>query len=369
MFYTNLNEYNNTVLCNEAEIEESIYTDFEEGALNAIAENESNYNKLIEAIGLMESAVFEENGEVVYTEAMLGSIWESLKSFLMKVWQKIVALFKRFVAMFDQYFKGDKEFVKKYRAKVMQSDAKDLDYNGYTFKDLDTKIKALDVDDYKLNTSIQSGTNQTYNADTEDKQDKIDEVMDSFRAKMCGKSGGKVDSSDFSDELKEAYYGSDSPESLDDPDLGAQLRFIDNSRDNIKDAIDLKNKIEKAFKRVIKDIDDVKGTKMKEKGQEAYNNAAKNATEDEKKAASDKANSEFAKNNNLQVTILHQKSSALTQTLGVALNALKDRNRQARSICVKAMTKSGKFKNESASVEGFQYPAYGDSFLTGIQFK
>ena len=100
----------------------SEYLEFDEAALVAVAESEENYNAIIRSIGITEATYFAQTGrEMVYTESVLGSIFTKIKEFLKKVWEKIKALFKRFLMMFDKFSKDDKSFLKKYEKAVRRA--------------------------------------------------------------------------------------------------------------------------------------------------------------------------------------------------------------------------------------------------------
>lgn len=340
MFYSNIREQDTAPLIDESAVKECKYNDFEEATYMAMAENEINYNKLVEAIGIMESNMQMENGEVVYTENVLSSVWTSLKNFLKKVWEKIVALFKRFVAMFDQFFMNDKDFLKKYRARIMQSSAKDLEFKGYTFSGVE-KVSNMGSELGKSLADVDKVSNDATD-------EKITEYLDGVRGNVIG--AGKTESGDYISALKEVLYGSDSAEDLSNIDLGKQMGIIESAKDDIKKMEKTKKDCEKFFKDMIKKADDSDGKKAKEA------------------AGGDKdKEGDLAKKSAATVKVYRGLANICTATCGQILQAYKDRNRQARAICVKAIAKSGKFNNEAA---GFDYPAYGGTnFLAEINFK
>ena len=331
-------------------IKESVYDDYLEGALAAVAESVDNDNRLMMAIGIQESAYFAETGEeFVYTEGVLSSVWNKVKEIVMKIWNKVKELFKRFVAMFDRFFASDKSFVKKYKKRILMADTTDLEYEGYTFKGVESDYKVPEADGSGLATINYADINAK---DKDDKKsDFVEEKLDKLRAGFCGKAGSKVSSSEFSSELKDFLYGD--KETLSNINLTTQLGYIESYAETKKQVEKLKKEVDKYFNDIIKNI---------EKSSKDITN--KIGTND----ASEKQNEmNRGRVNNLSYakTFYTQASQVSATAIGAYLNALKDRNRQARAICVKAMTKGGSFKEESAS---FEYPAYGSNFLEQVKF-
>ena len=69
-----------------------------EASMEMLIDIEENHNTFFKYIGANELSAVEETGEeFVYTEGVLDSIIETIKSFLNKIWEKIKALFKRFM--------------------------------------------------------------------------------------------------------------------------------------------------------------------------------------------------------------------------------------------------------------------------------
>ena len=336
-------------------IKESVYDDYLEGALAAVAESVDNDNRLMMAIGIQESAYFAETGkEFVYTEGVLSSVWNKVKEIVMKIWNKIKELFKRFVAMFDKFFASDKSFVKKYKKRILMANTTDLEYEGYKFENLNKDLPVpgdSSVTDIKIAGEITDAKGDISAKDTDEKRsDLIDDKLDQMRAVYCGKQNGKVSSSEFNTELKDYLYGD--KETLSNINLTTQINYIENYADTKKKAEKVKKEVDSFFNKIIK--------KIEELSKEATN-----------KITTDSPDKENDKNRT-EVNVLGHAKRFFTQAsqiaataTGVYLNALKDRNRQARAICVKAMTKGGSFKEESAS---FEYPAYGSNFLEQVKF-
>lgn len=316
----------------------SHYEDFIEEAYAIVAEATENENRLMMAIGINESTYYAQTGEeFVYTEGVLGDIWSKIKEIVLKIWNKIKALFKRFVAMFDKFFASDKSFVKKYKSRILSADTSDLEYDGYTFPHIETGIKAVNPDSYE--SKIKVG-----------EEDNTSEIVEAYRAAMLSQSGTLTDS-EFASELKEFFYGD--KESLSNISLSTEISWIENT-EKVKKAIEkAKKDMDKVFKDIIKAIDD----ESKRTDKEITNSKADDPN--------NKARANWAQYVSRCRTFYTGISAAYSKAYGVYLQAVKDRNRQARAICVKAMVKGKKFSNESAS---FEYPAYGSNFLEQVKF-
>lgn len=346
-------------------IKESVYDDYLEGALAAVAESVDNDNRLMMAIGIQESAYFAETGkEFVYTEGVLSSVWNKVKEIVMKIWNKVKELFKRFIAMFDRFFASDKSFVKKYKKRILMADTTDLEYEGYKFTALNGSVKALEnsdlIDDNAITKSINDdkGTISGAGDTDEKKSDKVEEMLDELRGELCGKGNGKVSASEFSTELKDYFYGDKETLSGADLNLTTQIGYIENYSDTKKKADKVKTNSDKNFNKIIKKIEQL----SKETSDRI---ATKKDDGTEPTEAENKTNRTEVSNLGHTKRYFTQASQIMATAIGAYLNALKDRNRQARAICVKAMTKGGSFKEESAS---FEYPAYGSNFLEQVKF-
>lgn len=348
-------------------VKPSMYEDFTEGAMVAVAESEANYTHLMMGIGITEAVAYSETGEpMVYTESFIGDVVDKIKAFFKKLWDKIKALFKRFVLMFDQYFKNDKDFLKKYKSRILKSSTKDMTFSGYPFykskgykagNAVDSKIESADavvktiedkIGKYDLNT-------------TEDALDKLsekrEETVDQFRGSLVEQNS--VDASDFHNELFEYFHGATSKETLSDSDAEMNLSnciiILEKSKDAIKSA-------QKVVDKIGKWIDDaVKTIENEAKSATEKNISGMSGSDDEKS----KAKTLQGRIVNTHIALFRDCGGVLTQYAGAVLTALKDMNRQARAICAKAIVKSGKINEESAGSEYFG----GGSFLSSVVFK
>ena len=381
MFYDSFNHTIGSGICvkeaatvmEDDSVKPSMYEDFTEGAMVAVAESETNYTKLMMGIGIAEAVAYSETGEpMVYTEGFISDVVDKVKSFFKKLWDKIKALFKRFVLMFDQYFKNDKDFLKKYKTRILKSSNKDMTYSGYPFQKADglSGFSPTKFDAATLQTTIETKlTAVGNNYDSDDNSDgsrdgntmseKREEIIDTIRGQLVGKTS--VDSSDFHDEVFEYFHGSTSKETLDDSDpdmnLSNCIAVIEKAKDAIKAAQKALDSIGKYIDQVVKNIEKA----MKDKNAK-YTDTKEGNEVKKTKAEKEANNTKFV---NIKISLYRDTASVLTQFYGAYLTALKDQNRQARAICANAIVKSGKINEESAGSEYFG----GGSFLSGVVFK
>ena len=347
-------------------VKPSMYEDFTEGAMVAVAESETNYTRLMMGIGITEAVAYSETGEpMVYTESFIGDVVDKIKAFFKKLWDKIKALFKRFVLMFDQYFKNDKDFLKKYKSRILKSSTKDMTFSGYPFyksKGFKADNAASKIESADAVVSTIKGKIGNYDLNTaEDALDRLsekrEEIIDQFRGSLVEQNS--VDASNFHDELFEYFHGATSKETLSDSDAEMNLSnciiVLEKSKDAIKSAQKVVDKIGKWIDDAVKIIEN--------EAKSAIETSISNmkGSDDEKS----KAKTLKGRIVNTYVANFRDCGGVLTQYAGAVLTALKDMNRQARAICAKAIVKSGKINEESTGSEYFG----GGSFLSSVVFK
>ena len=100
------------VKANESVIPESCLS-FAEQTLYVAEYSQAEFNKLFEAVGVEELAVFESTGaEIVYEGATLDAFKEKAKRFFMKIWGAIKAAYEKVYAFFIQRSKTAMEQIK-----------------------------------------------------------------------------------------------------------------------------------------------------------------------------------------------------------------------------------------------------------------
>ena len=333
---------------------------FAEAALNIVVEGEENYNRIMQAVGIDEYNYFEENGtEMVYEAADVKGFFGKIKAFFVNLLQKIKGLVKKFISLFDSYTKSDKDFVNKYRKHLLGVNTKDFEFKGYKFDDTklsgfncDTALNEITKSVYGLGTdskgyAIQNKENcQNFLDKTSDTSD-IEETMRGAALKACGGTESKMDAGEFSKELFKLYRGGeDSKEVLDNISISTQLNYILNTKDAVKKGNDAEKSFTKSTNDILKGID-----------KEA--SALAKATADDAELQSKRIQA-----TNRYYSLLKSAQGLVITAIGAYLTALKDRNRQAKSICVSAM--NYKPKNESTDLGGY---SEGASLLDNVVIR
>lgn len=342
-----------------------------EGALMHVYENECNYNALMKAVGISELKYYQETGKslFVHEAGALSGFIEKAKAFFKKVIEKIKQIFHKFAAVMNQYMMSDREFIKKYSKELYRKNLADFEFNGYKFENLSANVThavGLPTSEYtttlthadinKLNPDDQKGVTTPLTSDQVD--DAIETARGDFLATLTGGSKGKYTESEFREELHDILYG-DSKEDLDKISIREWLQYIETTKDDVK-------KVEKQQKDIIKNIDD--HIKALDKLQTTINK--KDATlkdmysgsPDDTKLSAKGTNSDWLEkvNQNLNNTVTTMKAESNYKTIyfGMLVQAVKDRNRQAKAICVKAI---GYNRKESAN-----YGYYGESSVDDL---
>lgn len=325
------NEMNNTTISHEA-VQESPYELGIGGALMHVYENECNYNALMKAAALSEMKYYNETGRDLFLQeagAFSGFV-QKAKEFFKKVIEKIKSIAKKFIAKINSFAMKDKDFVKKYQAELIRRDLKDFEYNGYTFPA------------WSGNTST-TGAITDIKADGSDDQDALNDIIEKNRGKIVG--GSAMTESEYRDELKEKLYG-------DKDDIKVQIR---NELNIISETTNLIKAAEREEKEIIRGIDDIiKAIESRVKNIDAgITSDIKNKSADDKSIHQRDAR---IKSLNNGITVYKALSNDLTVYFGAVVKALNDKNRQAKAICIKALS----YKHEAASV--YEGAEYGDIF-------
>lgn len=323
-----------------------------EGAYAIVAESEANYNSIMQAVGVAELAVYESTGEeMVYEAGDVKGFLGKVKEFFVNLWEKIKGLFKKFFAMFDSYTKSDKEFVNKYKKHLISVNVKDFKYKGFNFT-----VDAVEVGtaDTAINGVITPAIGEESDLSDRAKCEAIikageekTELVEKMRGAAVKESS--LEASEFTKELFMKFRsGEDTKEELDNISVTDQLMAIsENSA--------LKKAAEKAFKDLEKSIKDA--IKVVDKLQSGLLKAIPDKTDKtvtEGRALAVKVCSNTA-------ALLKDKMSILQLVNGAKLTAIKDKNRQAKAICVSLMNYKAKNESVDFTNEG--------GFLAGVTIR
>lgn len=313
-----------------------------EGAYAIVAESEANYNKIMQAVGVAELAVFESTGtEMVYEAADVKGFFGKVKEFFVNLWEKIKGLFKKFFAMFDSYVKSDKDFVNKYKKHLLSVNTRDFKYKGYNFT-----IDAVSVNkaDSAIDKLIPGMDNKEALLKIEDRA----ELVEKMRGAAIGESS--LEAGEFSKELfKKLRSGEDTKEELDNISVTDLLMAISENSNLKKEAEKNFKDIEKSIKEAIKATGKLQDRIIKLVPDKSDENMTALRAETIKAASTHVAN-------------LKDKLAIVQLVNGAILTAIKDKNRQSKAICTALMTY--KPKNES-----YDFTNESAGFLAGVTIR
>lgn len=309
-----------------------------EGALMHVYENECNYNALMKAAGISELRYYQETGRdlFVHEAGAFSGFIEKAKAFFKKVIEKIKAMFHKFAATLNQYTMKDKEFVKKYEKELYRKNLTDLEIDGYNFKTEPdaTKVPGLPSSNEILRGDADAiGSGKMKVKEEEWTSDEISKTKDAYRGKILGT--GPLDSSEFREEFRSKYYGDkETLEANKDFDIRSIMSIIINTKEDIK-------KVETFQKNTIRTIDTA--IKELEAIQKDYSKVTDKERNDENES---KNRGTVTKVTSAMINMWEDHSNSLTTFFGMVIQWYKDRNRQSKAICVKAL---GYNKKESYS--------------------
>lgn len=339
----------------------------------AIAENEMNWNAIMEAAAATEMSYFAENDEeYVYTEA--SGFLASVSAFFKKIWEKIKSIFKKFMVIIGSLWTKDKDFVKKYGETIrrnMKNIPSDTEIKGYNFAiepndTIPTYLKKANdracAFSGKINTDWKTfgsskedkrvvaidaaiigllGVNLNKTADDDDFD--MTDANETLRGSIINKSS--MTSSEFSKEVAEMLRGGESSPidlKLNSTTVSKAMSDLEGAKDARKKASNLYKQGEKAFKKIINDMEKLESSGYKTKPEDGE--------------ADDQAKE--LRTLNRAINLLKSMSNDLTTMNSLYLTAVKDKYNQDKRMCVKVVT-FREAKNEGAYVEHF---AEGSAF-------
>ena len=245
--------------------------DFVSEGLDIISTMIENYSMFCRYMGSNELFILEQTGSpMIYTENVLTNLASTIKKFLMKIWEKIKSLFKRFIMMIDSYTKNDRAFINKYRQQIYRHKSlSDFSFKGYRYTiDIGKISNAMDhchskyindkvLEKAKLNPYESNVTSDTLSKDLE----KFDETFESTRGEiihLLGGSNGKYTSEEFRKELKLVLrHNEEEKEELTDKeiDVDGMITELQNYRETKKTVDSAFKNSKKAIDSDIKEID------------------------------------------------------------------------------------------------------------------
>lgn len=362
----------------DVQVGESPYPLGLEGALMHVYENECNYNAMMKAVGISELRYYKDTGRslFVHEAGAFSSFIEKAKSFFKKVIEKIKQIFHKFAATMNQYTMDDKKFVKKYEKELTRKNLADFEFEGYKFDHVDDakaatldsafeRYKTMELDNDRKDDYLDKGfsaKDSDYDSTSMEKQEEA-AYADVLAVITKSSNVKSVDASDFRDELHEYLY--DDKETLDKIQIRQQLEYIRNASKDVKDVEKQERKVTNAIEDYIKQLDKWATEINKKDSTIAATGHDKglvsvqhgiSAGPDEKLKPEHK--DKITKAIDKSIAGYKTTSNAITVAFGMIVQAIKDRNRQAKAICVKAIG----YKHEAAGYYSYSESSVDDLF-------
>lgn len=350
----------------------------------AILDIHENYNSIMQRIGVTELSALENTGEeYVYTEGALSSIYNTIKNFLKKVWEKIKALFKRFIMIIDSYTKNDKDFLNKYRKELGRvTNTTDFEFKGYNFSRVnnppgtetwekcrtsgisfeeDNGSKVYNTDDENSFNTKYDNESKATNA-IENQSEDFEKTRGGILKTITKQNHGSLSLEEFKKELREWYRNGESQKvTLDGKDIQVHsiITELSTSAETKKNAHKAFTDNKKVLESEEKDIDRIQRTWINSQKDKKFADTAEGKADKFKNENTGRALSYYLKECSM-------KKDCMIAIDSVYLEALKDRSRQNKAIAVKLMNYKPKGEAYNESYIG-SYS--GENFLSGIELK
>lgn len=357
-------------------VQESCHDDFTYASLHDIAVCESNMNRLFSQMGIEELRSYEESGDsdlVYVTEGAFSGIIAKIKAFLISVWNKIKAIFKKFMSLIDSFTKSDKDFLNKYRTDLAKAETKDFKFKGYKFT-----LEAVTIAKVQTETAKIMGEYDLTQAVKIEKalndKERVSDVIENMYSNVGG--SGVTTHNELAKHFFETLRsGNDSKEEIDVTDSikGEIIKQLDGSKDERKKAKKEFDEAKKAIDRRVKELTKIETTLAKNfkgsGGEVPDDEELKNGeTTISNKYSKDGNNITYKRGSVISAIgvwskLLHAELEIIQLANGCILTASKDYSRQCKAVLVKLL--SYKPKNESAWVHN---ESADDSFLGNVLF-
>lgn len=313
------------------------YETMAEATSIVVAEQETNWNRFMNSIGLSELEAMMEGTEIIYEGARLEKFIGTAKKYFEKAIQKLGQLTKAFIEKVKSIDVKNQLFLKRY-LKKLQGIKNTVTFNGYTFSSELDSPKSYDT----VNTTPVTASNAENIVGKKD-----DYSKEKAQEKVCKEAKGE----DFKVAVHKHLFGEKKESSFD---ITKQIAIIKGTKS-------LQSSAKSSYKFASKRINDI----IKELDK-AEREAKKNDAKTEGGVKIESA---------ISVVLSYWKSysTAVMTYHGEYMSALAARNAQAKAICVKALKDAAKVepkkdettKQISSKNEGF---VDTDVFLGGVEF-
>lgn len=299
----------------------------------------------------MRAQGVDESEIMAFGEGVLSDMFGKIKQFFMKLWEKIKAIFRKFMARIDSVFiKSNKEFVNKYKDRVMKNNLTDFEVKSRKPKD---NVQVPEVSNYFAAYLVKGNDDPEKALKDFDSEDDTCELM----SKTIPGNPSISSPSEYDKEFMDAYFEDEDMYEYDPHTIMNELLTF---KDDKKDLDKAMSNLNKTFSSLVKVLD--KHSTEVNKAAPFKDNERKNIERikqtnfDEKRATLDK---ETESQNKEQYTKyqkevnLYQKhasiiSSVCTKFTSSAIKVANFGNSQNRRIFAKMVAYNK--KNEDAMV-------------------
>lgn len=368
--------------------------DLIEASLNAVADVEENYQMIMKSVALHEANfLIDEEQSYVYTEANITDFVHAVKRFLLRIWDKIVAMYKHFIMFMDRMTMGDKAFVNKYRKQIFAGkDLSDFSFYGYKYTIDEGEIKNA-IDALKASPGLgnyQAGAWKAADAGKTDgvstdastqAEAKFNDQIETLRGLVISKfvkgkgKAGKYSNGEF---LKELHHclraGQEEKEELDQTQLN-----VNGIVEELMTSNDAKKKAKTAFREGKRSIDEAIKTVeqlQKDKWHEPNVKNPEQIGTGERgkgmgKGGKDRTNKELRDDSMRQIgyylNYTRTSRSILITLEGSILNALRERSKQYKLCLVKIIHHEPSKKEDADITESAQYTFQTEDYISDIK--
>lgn len=211
MFFTESTGFQESGKYNYIVIDE--HTDLTQLAEDSILEAEEYTSRLMEGIGRFELAKISEGvaPAEIYTEGMVGAIWEKIKKIFKFAKEWIKVIFRKFMAWVNSIIKSDADFATKYKKDIekgfalidadkeigIKLNADAFDDDGEDIKKKGLSLVGKFIEEDEESKKITGKTTDTKNndmtkEDLEKLRDNLDDTLEEYRDKVYGNDTIKV---------------------------------------------------------------------------------------------------------------------------------------------------------------------------------
>ena len=238
------------------------YNDMDVSAQVAMIEGYENNLKLFEGgiVSDIQEAAMQINGVdegelMFFSENVLTDMLGKIKSMLMKLWAKIKAIFKGFMARVDSIFmKSGKSLVNKYKSVILKKDMTDFEAKWRKPKDsgynISNDIGTFECKDEKLNMA-----SYIHGTIAKDKIEKWDEDKEQEEILKQTIKGGNttIDLAEYEKDFMDSLF---EDEDVDDKiDIDNIMTELTTFKDTKKGCEKANNALEKSIKNMVKAIE------------------------------------------------------------------------------------------------------------------